>query len=146
MTQLLQLAFSCPTVFPHEYIVCSSELSVTPRAAYSHSASESKRYGRPVRFDIHKANCVASSQETSTTGCLPRPQCEKASFVSHPPAAKHTSHWSNVISNLDTANGFRITTLCCGPSSPRRLISVFGDPIRKVPAGTTTISGQLVQS
>src|SRR5262249_6099014 len=39
-----------------------------------------------------------------------------------------------------------MVTFRCGPSWPRRPASFSGDPIMKLPAGTTTISGQLAHS
>ena len=45
-------------------------------------------------------------------------------------------------SNFDTAKGLAIVTECCGPSLVLRPFSVAGDPIAKLPAGTTTILGQ----
>src|SRR5262249_38728827 len=94
---------------------------------------------------IQATYCLASAQDTLITGCWPRPQgC--SSFGSHPPCAAHASHSSNVISNLPTAKGCAIVTRCCGPSLALRPTSFAGDPIMKVPAGTTTISGQLAHS
>src|SRR5262249_2384116 len=39
-----------------------------PRAAYSHSASVGNRYDAPVLADSRRANSVASSQDTCSTG------------------------------------------------------------------------------
>jgi hypothetical protein len=47
---------------------------------------------------------------------------------------------------LPTANGRAMVTGRCGPSLPSRPGSSSGDPIMKLPAGTTTISGHSGQS
>ena len=39
-----------------------------------------------------------------------------------------------------------VVTVRCGPSSPLRSGSSSGEPILKLPAGMTTISGQVAQS
>src|SRR4051812_17428649 len=48
--------------------------------------------------------------------------------------------------NLLTANALSIVTGCWGPSSLSRPGSLAGEPIVKLPAGTTTISGHLSHS
>src|ERR1700722_14053503 len=48
--------------------------------------------------------------------------------------------------NFPIANALVIITECCGPSSSNRTFSFFGQPIMKLPAGTTTISGHLSHS
>src|SRR5689334_17470845 len=63
-----------------------------------------------------------------------------------PPSAAHASHSSKVTENRPTAKGRAIVTVCCGPSSAERPGSPFGDPIVKLPAGTTIISGQFAHS
>ena len=51
------------------------------------------------------------------TGLVPRPQPHlSVAFVRHPPTETQASQSANVTSNLDTANGLAIVTLCCGPS------------------------------
>jgi hypothetical protein len=47
----------------------------------------------------------------------------------HTAAATQASHSSNVISNLETANGFAIVTSCGGPSLALRSKAFSGDPI-----------------
>src|SRR5437667_8586580 len=48
--------------------------------------------------------------------------------------------------NLPTANDAPIAAKCCGPSFSKRPASLADDPIVKVPAGTTNISGHLSHS
>src|SRR5215510_14562679 len=82
-----------------------------------------------------------SFQETLITGRLPRPHPSSPGLYLHAPAVTQASHCANVTSNLPTANGLTMVTLRCGPSEASCPSSLAGDPIRKVPAGTTTISG-----
>src|SRR5580693_49379 len=63
-------------------------------------------------------------------------------ILGHPATETQASQSANVTSNLDAAKGLAIVTLCGGPSWSKRPGSVAGDPIVKVPAGTTIISGQ----
>jgi hypothetical protein len=88
-----------------------------------------------------------SFDDTSMTGCRPRPQTS-GGLCWHPVtvSATHASHSAKVSSNLLTANGLAIVTLCWGPSSLHRLASSAGEPIMNSPAGTTTISGHSGQS
>src|SRR5262249_14134281 len=62
-----------------------------------------------------------------------------------PLSARQASHSSKVTAYLPTANGSAIDT-GTGSSSLNRPGSFEGEPIMKLPAGTTTISGQLGQS
>ncbi len=80
------------------------------------------------------------------TGRRPLPQPASPGRCLQPPAATQASHSANVTSNLPTANGRSIVTLRCGPSALSRPASLAGEPIMKLPAGTTTISGQPSQS
>src|SRR5437764_142352 len=82
-----------------------------------------------------------SSQDTLITGRLPLPQPWSSGLCLQLPLDAHASHSANVTSNLPTANGLAMVTLCVGFSS-----LFFSDPIMKLPAGTTTISGHSGQS
>src|SRR6516165_2234312 len=75
-------------------------------------------------------------------GFWPRPQELSLIPWVQSPYVTQVSHSSNVSSNLATANGLTILTVCCGPSQAWRPFSVGGDPIMNSPAGTTIISGQ----
>src|ERR1700733_7453508 len=116
-------------VGPVEKGGCLSLALVTPRAAYSHSASVSRRYSLPVFFDSQATYCVASSHDTLMTGRRPRPQVSSLGWCLQPPSLEQASHCSKVTSNLPTANGWPIVTLCCGPSFLSRPRSVSGEPI-----------------
>src|SRR5262245_34517982 len=91
---------------------------VPARAAYSHSASVSRRYVFPVLRDSQARYSLASSHDTLITGRLPLPQPLSSGRESlpQPPPAAQASHSANVTSYLPTANGLAIVTLCCGPS------------------------------
>ena len=56
------------------------------------------------------------------------------------------SHSSNLTANRPTANGLANVTMCCGRSSAVLPTSLSGDPMTNLPAGTTTISGQVLHS
>ena len=101
----------------------------------------------PVLRDSQPVYCFASFQEREITGILPRPQPWSKGFQLQPPSRTQVSHSSNVTSNLPTAKGrAMLTSCCCGPSSRSRPASDTGEPIRKMPGGITTISGQFAQS
>src|SRR5208282_5996285 len=133
-------------VAPVEKGVLGSDVLVTPRAAYSHSASDRSLYALPVFFESQAVYCVASCQDTLMTGCLPRPQPSSPGFCVQPLSATQASHSANVTSNLPTAKGCAKETRCWGPSSLPRPRSLSGEPIRNSPAGTVTISGHEGQS
>src|SRR5258706_5979735 len=114
------------------------------RAAYSHSASVRSRYSLLVNRESQPTYCMVSPQLTLIAGIFPRPQ--RSGTRGQAVAATHASHSSNVTSNLEAANGLAIVTLCCGPSLSTRSGSLSGETIVKLPAGTTTISGQSGQS
>ena len=80
------------------------------------------------------------------TGRVPRPQPRSSGLCEHPPPRRHESHSLNVTSYIPTASGFAMRTRCTGPSSSSRPSSPDGLPIRKLPDGTTTISGHPGQS
>src|SRR5215475_399624 len=92
-------------------------------------------------FESHVTYFLACSQVTLITGRVPCPQSLSEMF-SQPSYLTQASHSSHVTSNLETAKGFAIVTSCCGPSRARRPVSLSGDPIVKLPAGITIISGQ----
>ena len=80
------------------------------------------------------------------TGRVPRPQPRSSGLCEHPPPRRHESHSLNVTSYIPAASGFAMRTRCTGPSSSSRPSSPDGLPIRKLPDGTTTISGHPGQS
>src|SRR6516225_2354702 len=81
------------------------------------------------------------------TGRRPRPQpWSEGLYPLQPPSATQASHSSKVTANRPTAKGFPILTECCGPSTDVCSSSLVGDPIVKVPEGTTTISGHCSHS
>src|SRR5262245_58058223 len=73
---------------------------------------------------------------------LPQPKSPARPSRWQPPIDTQASQSAYVTSNLETANGLAIVTLCCGPSLVLLSVSVAGDPIVNSPAGTTTIQGQ----
>src|SRR5262245_40266207 len=80
------------------------------------------------------------------TGRLPRPHPRSSGLRPlQPPSATQASHSSNVTEYFPAENGAAIVTRT-STSSLYRSGSFAGDPIMKVPAGTTTISGQVGQS
>src|SRR5208337_4564197 len=98
---------------PVEKGVLGSVALVCPRAAYSHSASDKRRYVLPVFFESQATNCVASFHDTLMTGCRARPQPSSLGFSVQPPSATQASHSANVTSNLPAAKGLANATLCC---------------------------------
>ena len=142
-------------MLPDSYLAFSPEISspqkygveVPPRAAYSHSASVSKRYSLPV-FRLNQSTYrLVSCQLTSMTGRVSRPHSTSSGLYSpHSPSATHASHSLNVTSWIPTANEFAILTGCCESSLSRRCLSSSGEPIVKSPAGTTTMTGHTGQS
>src|SRR5262245_42552487 len=101
-------------VAPVENGGCGADALVTPRAAYSHSASVGSRQVLPVLRVSQAANAVASSQDTLMTGRRPRPQPSSPALCAQPPSATQASHWANVTSCLPMANE-AMATLRCGP-------------------------------
>src|SRR5262249_55309829 len=85
------------------------------------------------------------SYDTLITGRRPRPNPESSS-LGQALSLTHGSQSSNVISNLPTAIGWAIVTACIGPSLSTPPTALSGDPIMNLPAGTTTIGGQVAQS
>ena len=135
-------------------------VSVPARALYSHSASDRSRYSLPVIDESHATYFCASSHEAFMTGRRPRPKLESET-AGHPPRATHSSHSSKVTAYFPAAKALAILTSCWGPSllprpsslgagvpalglpsSPITGVSPSGEPMTKVPAGMTTISGQ----
>src|SRR5262245_47494528 len=140
----MPLKFACSVVIvgPVENAVV-----VPARAAYSHSASVSSLYVLPVLRDSQgRYSFVMSSHDTLITGRLSRPQPSSSGLCLQPPTARHASQSANVTSCLPTAKTRSMVTVRCGPSSSERPCSRAGEPITKVPAGTTIISGQSGQS
>src|SRR5262245_45489322 len=85
-------------------------------------------------------------QETLMAGRSSPPQPPSLAYGQPPALITHAPHSAKVTSNLPTANGRAMVTLRCGPSASDRPGSLAGDPIMKLPAGTTTISGQTSHS
>src|SRR5262245_13946778 len=75
------------------------------------------------------------------TGRSPRPQLRSSGTYLQPPALTQASQMAKVTSNLLTAIGLVIVTLCTGFS-----FEYSSEPIMNSPAGITTISGQSGQS
>src|SRR5262249_19911082 len=116
---------------------------VPARAAYSHSASVSSLYVRPaVRDNQGRKPFVMSYHDTLDTGRFPT----SLALYEQSPAATQAPHSSSVTSNLPTAKGLPMVTLCMGPSSFSCFSSFSGDPLMKLPAGTATLPGHSGQS
>src|ERR1700722_1516625 len=80
-------------------------------------------------------------------GRFPRPQpLSQGLYPLHPPSSTQASHCSNVTANRPTANGWANVTLCLGASVEARFGPSSSDPITKLPAGTTIISGHFSHS
>jgi hypothetical protein len=71
------------------------------------------------------------------------PSPRQSGSVECPVSSTKAANSPRVTANFPTANGAAILTLCCLSLSERscHFVSFAGDPIVKLPAGTTTISG-----
>src|SRR5262245_6261067 len=82
-----------------------------------------------------------SPHDTCITGLLSRPHPLSSGLCLQALAATQASHSAKVTSYFPAAKALAMVTVRCGPSSSERPSSPNGDPIVKLPAGTTTISG-----
>src|SRR5262249_7356692 len=93
-------------------------------AAYSHSASVSRRYALPVIRLSHPTYPLASPQLTKITGRSPRSHA-LSETLGHAPAATQMSHSTNVTAVLLTATSAALMNSWCrsvgsAAYSPRR--------------------------
>src|SRR5262249_1003177 len=110
-----------------------------PRAAHSHSASLGSRQRRPLHSESQSAQATASNQVTPTTGSS---RAETAGSFPHGgaggrPAARNGAYWAR-LTGVRAGAKAPTRTVCTGRSSGRPP----AEPIAKLPAGTSTTSGQ----
>ena len=68
------------------------------------------------------------------------------SSVGDPASFTKAANSPTVTGYLPTANGRANVTTCCGPWAIPSVASLGGEPMVKLPPGTTTISGQFAHS